>query len=1108
MGKGVPRAALLALAVLLLASSLASVGGARVSSTPIYTLVGYVEQPGGQPVPPGVTVILTSSATHQTYNTQIQTLSGQFTFSSNGNAPALTPGWWGLSVPPQAHVNQPGGPFAILPENQSVHYVYLNASALTTQTPVTLYNVARTPYNATINGTVTLNGAKQSGAEVELLAPAYNGFVLANNTTSTNRSHLGYFSISVPWGNWVLETVWPPGSPSTYNYSMAVVDAAALTKTNVTINPALFTGAGKNRFSWGYINLASSPSTHVRNGGNVTVYDPLTHGIFSGPTSPGGFYSFGTYGSQTFDVVLSAVDHSTVWYQLAVSPANPSGGSPHNVTVSSIAPSANYTTLLNWSKGFGKLNVTTSALLGNDSVFPDLANASVGQLWAQLALDWQHNVTFLASNLPQVNAWLASQGPFFPAGQAGTAVNGTGYGQPTNDTFTPSSTCATFCGLSSAASMHLTWTQNYNVTGKLPNSNKTFGVSFNFRHPTHAQAFNYTVILPVGYVLSAGNPVPAQSSLVPAGPGGTWTKFTLVSKPSPSASDTFSFKVVKIGAVTAAVNVTSKEFTWSAKNILNSTRTNFTAVAASGENLTFTGLGSTFPSNTNGTLFKWGWGDAHWTNTSNGTTNHTYGAPGTYAGSLTVVSSGGTTSTVGFKMYIGSQAPTATISVNDTKILQAPNSIPYIIVNWSTPLRFNASMSTSTLNAGPGAPKGVLSVALWNITNGKSQTFNRTRTAGANPLDNISTSFVGQGRYLTQGSANHTAIPGSFFGWQYNVTLTVWDYGGHNATTEMVVLVKDTQKPTPSVTLKSANGKVLPTSGIVEAANHTAQVVFSSVNSTDANNGSIVWYNWSIGNAQNHSANQTVSLPAASPNYPMPAPFSRWLAPQGTPYTVNLTVTDRAGNKAWATTALTVAVNTSTRPVLSVGNLTTPTTMTDGSAYTVWANVTNLFGRNSTAMSVTVRLYLLAPGGTGSPSNIGGSPTSVQFYNVSNGKVGALLGTGSVNLKWNQTVRAQIQFTPARTGTWDLWVNATAANEFPSNYKSGGNQAHVTVTLNQNPIVLDEEYAGVGAAVVIVIVGLVYYFRRRVAKPAGKGTSGGKLERGSSGGGKKDEDEE
>src|SRR5215472_12573088 len=125
MGDRPPRAALWGLVVLVLAGALASVPGALAASTPTYTLLGYAQQPGGlsaPPVPSGVTVDLISSATHQVYQTKtLAGTSGQFNFSSSGNAPALQPGWWGTWVPPQAHVAVGGSsvPDAILPQNQS-----------------------------------------------------------------------------------------------------------------------------------------------------------------------------------------------------------------------------------------------------------------------------------------------------------------------------------------------------------------------------------------------------------------------------------------------------------------------------------------------------------------------------------------------------------------------------------------------------------------------------------------------------------------------------------------------------------------------------------------------------------------------------------------------------------------------------------------------------------------------------------------------------------------------------------------------------------------------------------------------------------------------------
>lgn len=1111
MGNRIPRAAVLALLVLLLASPLAAANGSAPASSPTtYTLVGYVQQPGGSsalPVGAGVSVVLTSSATHQSYSTTTTTTSGQFVFSSSTNAPSLSPGWWGLRVPPQSQVSLAGGVYTVLPQNQSVQYFYLNSTQLTSSTPVYLRGVALDLGNTTVNGTVTFYGAKHAGALVQLLAPDYDGFVVASNTSSANTTHTGYFTLAnVPWGNWILETT-VPGVPPTYDIQNITINAVTKTKVNFTVNPAL--NPSRGYLAWGYVNSQSS-GANVPNGGNVTVFDPASGAIWSNVTEPGGFYSVGSFGTGTFDVILSTVGYETVWYRLNVTPANPTGGAnPKNVKAAAWAsPPANYSTDLTWSPGFGKLNITTAGMLANDTVFPDLANASVGQLWAQLALDWQHNLSFSAANLPAVAAWMRSAGPFFPAGEAGTTVNGTTYGQPTNYSFAWSSTCAAFCGLNSAATMQVNWAQNYNLTSKLSGTLKSYSLSFNFRHPTHGQSFNYTVHLPKGYVLAADAAVPNGAALEPAGPGGTWTNFTLVAMPSTSSSGTFNFQAVKIGTVSAAVNVTAKTFTWSARNLLNTTHNNYTVAAGADENLTFTGVNSTFSAGTNGTLFKWVFGDGHYTNTSNSSTNHTYHTAGVYQGSLTLLSSGGVTSSASFRIWVGNSRPTAVISVNDTAVQTGPGGIPYVVVNWSTSLQFNASASSAPIGVG-GAPDGSIAVAAWNISDKAWSVYNYTASAGGSTganeaLGNVTKSFLEQGPYVTQPTANGSPISLAkpFYGWQYNVSLVVWSFGGLNATARMVVLVKDTQKPVPLITLKGSNGQVLPAAGVTEGKNLTAYVKFTSVNSTDPGNGSIVWYNWSIGDTANTSANFTVDLPAGS-GYAMPSPFVRYLTPQSKPYTVNLTVTDRAGNKAWTTSQLTVAVNTSTRPVIYVTNLTAPSTMTGGTTYTIWANVTNLFGQNSTAVGVQVHFYLLPPDGTGSQITIGGSPSSVTFYNVTNGAVNATpAGTGTATLKYNQTVRAEIRWDPSQTGTWELWANGTAANEFAGDYGKG-NLASTQVTLNPNPIIEIEEIVVVVVVAAAVIVGIVVWYRRFYKGRGDRlkgGAKGGSSSGGSSGG--------
>ncbi|HZY70974.1 MAG TPA: PKD domain-containing protein [Thermoplasmata archaeon] len=1106
MGSWVPRLVPWALVGLVLAGALASISGARAGSPTNYTLLGNVEQnasAGFAPVPAGVTVQLTSQATRAVYSTTTTVASGAFNFNSTGTGGALGVGWWGLQVPPQvAHLTAFGcTPCVVLPENQNPRWVFENQSDLTKTTyPVTIQNVSYLPLNATLFGNVTQGTQRVQGATVQLLAPAYAGFVV--NSTTSNKT--GSFQLTVPWGSWVL-TATLPGFPSKFSYNTLTVNAPV-----VRLSPAITAYVTS-----GYINVNTGPSfPHVPNGGNVTVVDLANHYLYTAPTPAGGFYSFGTYpagfnyvtgGLNTFTAIFSPVGYNTTWYTYTVSSANPTGSSPRNVLVQSVAPPGSYSTTLNFSTGFGKVNVTTSAQLGPNAVLDELPNASVGDLWSQLALDVQHNLTFLGSNVPWLSTWLKNEGPFFGAGQAGLTVNSTGFGQPTNGTFTFASSCATVCGLASPATAGFHWYQNYNVTAKIPTNSRTYAMSFGFRHPTHAESINYTVVLPSGFALSANTPNPAGALLTGSGPNGTWTKFTLVAKPYSSPGGTASLTLVKFGNLTANVNVSVSNFTFSHLNVLNSTRGNYTAVVGVGENVTFSGVNSTFSSGTNGSLYKWVFGASIPSKSSaQPTTYYTYNKTGQYAGKLTVIGSGGTTNSTAFTIYVGNTAPTAVITDNLTKSYASGTAggVPYVVVNWSTGIQFNASKSTSTLYS--GAPvKGVISVALWNISSYKfyPKVANFSASSGQNPLNNFSSAFLGAGHYLVNTTLNGVAV--AFTGWQYNITLTIWDGTGLSGSAKMFVLVRDTEKPTAVPGLLSSKG--IATTSLQEGANHTAFLYLAGGNSTDPHNGSIVKYLWKITNSGNSSVNLTYTQVAKPSAYSYPGKLGIWLTPQGKAYTVNLTVTDRAGNSNYATAALTVGINSSTRPVMSATNLTAPGTMTGGTSYTIWVNVTNTIGQNSTAQGVQVTFYLLPPGGSGAPILIGGSPGSVRFYNYTSGVVNsATTAVGTATMKYNTTLRAEISFNPSRTGSWWLYANVTATNEFQGSY--GPNLVHIPVTLNQNPLVLDEEYGIIAGAVIIFIAAVVIFYRRRSSRGSAKAS--GSSRSGLLRGGKKDEDKD
>ncbi len=704
------HAALWVLAMVVLAGTLASVVGLAGASSPKYTLTGIVDQPGVNtpPVPAGVQVDLVSRATGAVYTTTVTGTGGSFSFSSTGTASTLQPGWWGVYVPAQTNVTLPScKPCGVLPQTAAPQFSYYNNTDLTTTTyETTIGNVSVVAYTAILKGIVTAGGSPVAGGTVSLLAPQYNGVTLVNNTTLTN----GSYALKVPVGTWIVKTT-QPGPTTYYNISTR------------TIVP------GTNAFSPNIQNFLVSGRERIASGapvvgiGNVTLYDTATHNIFSAPTDTG-YYSIGTYVG-SFDVILATAGYATAWYPLTV--AGP-GQVVQDVTVAPAATSslAVFNTTVNLgslfpTSGTGSVTVTTQAQLGNDSVVSGLGNASVRQLWAQLGLTYTGTPTFPATDNASVAAWVSSNGPFFPAVQAGLQVNGTGFlapkVAPALQNF--SSSCTTTCTLTTAGGISYAWSSSYAINGTVARNSSTYTLSFGFRHPSSSsEVYNYTFLLPQDYVLAASTSAPPQTSLYPDGTGHTWTSFTLASLPSTTAVGSASVTLVKVANLTANVNISVKSFTFSSRNVLNATHNNYTVIVGAGQNVTFSALNSTYPAGTNGTKFVWNFGDASPPlTTPNATVNHTYStASGAtpYAGTLNVTSSGGITNETNFFVWVGQGTVSASILGNwSSSSYNAAG--PYAKVNWSTLLHFNATKSVATLS--PTAPiKNVISISVWTFT--------------------------------------------------------------------------------------------------------------------------------------------------------------------------------------------------------------------------------------------------------------------------------------------------------------------------------------------------------------------------------------------------------
>jgi len=869
--------------------------------------------------------------------------------------------------------------------------------------------------------------------------------------------------------------------------------------------------------------------------GNATLYDPTNQYVYSTATPTGGYYAFASYpagfthGAQPFDVVVAPVGYQPAWYSFSAN-ATPSPYT-RSVTVAPASAGAlgGYTTLLNFSTvntttGKGTLNVSTAVRLGNDSVLPQLPNASVGQLWAQLGLDFNHSLSFPSADVAtSLRSWIGSQGPFFPAVQAGTTVNGTGFVAPAAGGGLASygSTCSSgSCGLASAATLSYGWQQTFTLNGTLAKNASSYVISFQFAHPASSTlVYNYTLLLPKGYALYADTTAPSQTTLLGKGPEGSWTNFTLQSKVSPTAAATASFTIVRQSNFTANVAVSSANFTFSDRNVLNSTHENYTVILGIGENATYSAAPSVYPAGVNGTLFQWYFGLAHaYQNTTNESTNYTYHAAGTYHGTLTVLSSTGLHNSTTFNVTVAATIPGAIITSNATAAQnKTAGGERFLFVNWTTTLQFNATPKHySTFDN--------LSVALYTLTaKSYSSTANFSASAGADPFANWSVEFganttnsttsPGRGVYVNFANVRiNGSAPGvSGYGWIYNLTLQVWSLVGTTSTAHLTILVNDTQPPVPSIVLRNGAGGTITSGSIVESSNHTATVKLDGSASADYGNGSIVKYVWFISNTNTSFKNRTINATGAKP-YP-----TVYLAPHPTDYKVKLTLTDKNGNHANTTVTLAVVVNSTIRPIMESENMTGASSVNVGTTYSYWVNVTNIGGSKSFGKNITVSWYLLGSSGTGSRQYIAGTPGSVVFYGYSNASATATVNATPIHtvngvlpsLKVGLTVRAVISWDPSKAGSYILYAYATAQNQYQNN--TSVNTASMSITINPNPTTKYLEYGGVAAGLVIVLALIYVFWRRRTrgrkpgapSKPSSSSRSG--LERG--GRGSDDDDE-
>lgn len=1160
---GAHRWALLATVVLVLVSVFVPVGTAAPAN--VNTLAVVVTLTNGAPAPVGTTVTLTATATHENCTSTLEQGSPEVTFTPP--TCDLEPGWFTASVLPQVDY-QTSTPVLLLPSNGGSNTQYESQSDLTGGSSIPVDGIALTPMNQSlevqVNTTTGFRDAKDA-VELQLLDPSFSGFSLATVTVPAGRGSSnegGFYNFTnVPAGTWtVYASGYTPSSPSDQQFNYT---SAAITNTNSGQHSAflLLGSAGVSGFV--------EPTDHgwFYNQTNLTLYDYQTGGVYSF-TNPSNAYlsHYSTYfqaglfnsliaqgGSRQFTLLVAPQGYTTAWANLTANGVTGLQGMTFHVNDLANDPATVQQNTITFSdSSFNVANITSQESYSNDSSIWGLPNASVGDLYAQVGLDFRGGSGIDATPWAWhgLTNWLAADGAMYPPGQGNLEVNGTFFGgnRTVHDVWGSTPTNLNF----TSGQKFSYWTeQNYSLSKGIHNGYQSYNLTMGFRYPSAGESLSYTVHLPADYVLAGNTVAPLGTRLTPAGPGGTWTSFTLTPYQSPETTDvpigpensTAYFQVERVENVTAVVAVTSANFAFANKtNVVNDTHENYTVIVGGGQNASLTSQ-SVFPSGFNITSLDWHVGTQAtakaqcygatispqgWLNVSGACTTVWVTYP-TSAGAvqkdqLVAIANGGNRSTQNFTVLVDTASPTPAITLNDTHAYfqTISSNVSFVQLNWGQELKFNATNSTSLIQSSLTTPAGRLSDAIWNISATPSYyAVNYSIGAkAASVFGNVTYSFLGAGSYYSSypSTLGGVTIPtssgplsGKFHGWVYTVKLTLYDAGGNKANAVLFVFVNDTEKPDAIGAVQGgpdfnpiADENQNVSSG-TDLKNGTCTVVLVDKWSYDPHNGSVAAYSWEISNDpasgfktvwKNVSAGSSGVAPTTSLDESLAPPNT----PTPSPYNITLNATDLAGNWANTTFHFTCSINTTLNPILQATDLSLSggTTMTVGDSYTLTVNITNLGGIDSVADNSSLRVYTASSTASTSQSNQGGS---VSWWGWTGGiRNGTTAFSGSLaTIHYNNTYQADFTFKPGSAGSYEVCVNSTATNEFAGSYKTGANVACLAVTVNQSPIEMYIIYGVVSAAVIVVLVAVGILLTRR-RRGGGKKTTGGK--------GKKEEEEE
>jgi hypothetical protein len=681
------------------------------------------------------------------------------------------------------------------------------------------------------------------------------------------------------------------------------------------------------------------------------------------------------------------------------------------------------------------LNISYYQSLDAGTPIIGLPYSSVPSVAMQLAIDFNNGYPEInASTLTSASSAINLLGPEYTTTYGLLSVNSSYY---LGEQYTTSLSNVLIGSVVRTSHYYLNITDSYRSQSVLPSNGSAYSVILNAGYNTTEMQYVYTIEWPQGFQLSS------SSSTGPYGPvtvkGYVVTTVYSTSTGYGYATVSLNVQVGKIPVVKAAVvtGVHSFAYTKNGKVLYY--------IVRAGALINYTAQGSYDPSG--GPLYySWHWSNTSYlpstyTNTSQTVVNHTYynyTTPGVYENiTLTATS------------VTGQKASTYILVrvANDTTLKAVITGVSPKIVNGRI---YAGQEQTITVNGlaskasiSPGDDQGI--IISYNFS------------WGDGPKNYTVISYT---------SSNLNATHSYYKAGNYTLNLTVTDEVGFQATTSITVQVNKTLKPIVSFVVynykwKAADGSVQENTTVHFNASATHDPNFPV---------SDLLFEWNFGDIHN-TTNATTRGNMT---------YSKYLNLTGVagenvthiytyittkPITVNLTVVDPAGNKAWYTYNLTVT--SEPRPDLRIINITfSPKVFTQGSAGKIKVTLINIGNANATLPKVVLKAVSAVSGAT---ITIG---TITTFYNATN-------KTQVTTILPNETVYGTITWSPPSFGNFTIQATTYAALQLQSSV----NTATEPLSINQSQLQVYAFY--IGLVVIIVAIILVIALRRRMPRRRG-----------------------